>query len=180
MTDTPQSHSYQLGPEDKVLPVMVYIPNGVVRGETIIKQSIRIATWLRAATPIDYLRLYKAQVLLLAGGSIQTLAAPELFISVPQILAIHALPPVQESLDYDATEPNRKMDPILTMLGSFRIQANMRMAATTNMALHLTTIKETFITIYDAEITNPAIPNMGTVRTPMIFVRPASVLFALR
>ncbi len=181
MTDTPQTQPYQLGPEDKVLPVMVYFPNGVARGEMIIKQTIRMATWLRAATAADYLRLYKAHVLILAGGaSLQSLAVPELFIPVPQILAAHTTPPAQEGLDYDASEPNRKMQPILAMLGSFRIHANMRMAAATTLASHLTTIKEAFLSIYDVEISNPGIPNMGVVRSPLLLVRPTMVMFALR
>jgi hypothetical protein len=160
---------------------MVYFPNGVARGEMIIKQSIRMVTWLRAATAADYLHLYKAQILILGGGtSLQSLAMPEFFIPASQILAAHSLPPAQEPPDYDVTEPNRKMQPILAMLGSFRIHAHMRMAAATTLANHLTTVKEAFLSIYDVEISNQAIPNMGVVRAPLLLVRPSMVMFALR
>ena len=72
------------------------------------------------------------------------------------------------------------MQPILAMLGSFRIHANMRMAAATTLASHLTTIKEAFLSIYDVEISNAGIPNMGVVRAPLLLVRPTMVMFALR
>lgn len=178
MTDQPSSLPYTLGPDDRVLPVMVYTADMLARGEMLIKQSIRMGTWFRAATTADYLRLYRAQVILLAGPTPHSMTLTEFLIPAIPILAAHVAPPTQEPLDYDATEPNRKMESVLALFGPFRVQAQMRISASTTIGGHLNTSKESFQSVYNAQVSCSAIPNMGTVHTPLMILRPANVSFS--
>jgi hypothetical protein len=181
MQPKPTTSSYSIAQDEKVLPLMIYTLSGVARGEMVIKQSIRLSTWLRSASPADYLLLHRAQVLFLgSGGHLHTYALPKYLLPSPSILAAHVLPPAQETLDYDPSEPNRKMEPTQIFFGTFHLQCNIRMSAATNLGTYLTTAKEVFLTIYDVEITNPEIPNMGIVKAPLVYIRPASMSFSSR
>jgi len=160
---------------------MVYTQNSVARGEMVLKQSIRVNTWLRSAGTSDYLLLHNTQILFLGtGGHQYTYSIPEYLIPAPTILATHVLPPAQETHDYDTSESNRKMEAVSVFFGTFRIQCSMRISTATTIATYLSTAKETFLTIYDGEISNPEIPNMGSVHAPMIYVRLAVMSFAPR
>lgn len=181
MSESSSGVPYTLGPEEKVFPIMLYAENALVRGEVILKQTIRLSTWFRSATASDYLRVYRAQILLLGGGtSLHSLSFNEFFIPAGNIIAAHVLPPAQETLDYDPAEPNRKMEKVMAVFGTFYIQANMRMSAVTTLGNYLSTSKEIIISLYDAEISNPVIPQMGVLRTPMVYVRPNATMFSLR
>lgn len=177
MTESPP---YTLAADEKAFPVVVYMRDAMARGDMVIKESIRTITWFRSAAPSDYLKLHRTQVLFLSGGTPHAASFQEFLIPSIDIIAAHLIPPAQEPLDYDASEPNRKMQPITALFGSFRINAKMRMSAATNLAVYLSTAKETFMTLYDAEASNPLIPNMGTIRTPMLTLRPAATCFASR
>ena len=180
MTDQTSNLPYTLGPDDRVLPMMVYTANMLARGEMILKQSIRMGTWFRSATSADYLRLYRATVLLLSGPTPQVISLTEFLIPALPILAAHVTPPAQEPPDYDASEPNRKLVGITALFGPFRVIAKLRISASTNIGAHLNTSKETFQSVYDAEISSTAIPNMGIVRTSLMILRPAAVAFSPR
>jgi hypothetical protein len=179
MEANPTTPAYAVASDEKVIPVMVYTLTSVIRGDIVIKQTIRVSTWLRSAGSADYLFLHDAQVLFLgAGGHNIHTALAEFLVPSQQILALHVLPPTQEALDYDVSEPNRKIAPTSVFFGSFQIQCNLRMATTTNLATFLSTAKESFLTLYDGEITNQAIPNMNKIRAPMLYVRPGVVCFS--
>jgi hypothetical protein len=147
----------------------------------VIKQTIRVSTWFRSAGAADYLHLHRSQFLVISGSApLQTHSLPDLFIPAHQILAAHTVPPAQEPLDYDASEPNRRMEPVSVFFSLFRCNANIRMSASSTLGSFLSTAKEVFFTLYDAEIICPAVPNMGAVRSQMLLLRPAAATFALR
>jgi hypothetical protein len=181
MTDsTPTTEPYTLSADEKVTPIMVYLPSGMARGELISKQMLRVSTWLRSTSGINYITLYKAQTLMIAGGVPHTNNLIELHIPINQIIAYHILPPAQEPLDYDLSEPNRKMELVTTVFGPFRALAKARVSTNTNLGTQLRTTKELYISLYDVEITNPAIANMAPIHAPMILVAPNMAIFAIR
>jgi len=181
MADNVQPPSYTIAPDEKVVPMMIYTNTGMARGEMITKQTIRVSTWFRSAGVYDFLHLHRAQYLVISGASsIQAHSLPDLFISSYQIIAAHIIPPGQEPLDYDASEPNRKMEAVSVYFSLFRCNAAIRMSASSNLGQYLSTAKEVFLTLYDSEITCPAVPNMGTVRSPMLLLRPSASTFSLR
>jgi hypothetical protein len=181
MTDsTPTPQLYTLAADEKATPIMVYLPDGMARGELVSKQMLRVSTWLRSTLGISYITLYKAQALMSGGVAPQTLNFTEMHIPISQIIAYHILPPAQEPLDYDLTEPNRKMEPVTAVFGPFRVLAKARVSKNTNLGTQLRTTKEIFISLYDAEITNSSIPNMVPIRAPMMLVQPTMALLAIR
>jgi len=180
MSDNSPTYPFPVAVDERVVPIMVYTINGLCRGEIVFKQNLRVSTWFRSAGPNDYLKLHRSQVLLLGTGNAQTFSLPEFFIPSGQIIAAHVLPPVEEPLDYDASEPNRKMEPVVALFGSFRALIKIRMSANSHLGHHLSTAKEIFMSVYEAEISNPAIPNMGTIRAPMMLIRPNAIYMAVK
>jgi hypothetical protein len=64
-------------------------------------------------------------------------------------------------------------------LGAFMLRGKMRMSTRTDFASMLEIAHRTWISIYDADITNPFLPIMPTIHVPMILVSPAQVSFGL-
>jgi hypothetical protein len=160
---------------------MVYGLHGMARGELINKQLVRVSTWLRSVTGITYISLYRAQaVTVTGGGGPQVASYSELHIPINQVVAYHLLPPTQEPLDYDPTEPHRKMLPLILSFGPFRAVGKLRLGETTSLTTHLKTSREAYMSIYDVEVSNPSIPNMGVIKSPLMLVQPSLVFFAVK
>lgn len=180
MNETMQTPPYTLESDEKVVKVMIYTASTVLMGEVVVKELIRVSTWLRTNSAPDWICLYNARV-------IQTcLSSPprpeqfsELNIAVSQILGLHLIPPAQDPPDYDPTEPNRRMLPVTVLLGTFRIQGHIRVAAQTPLRKYVEVTRETYTSIYDAKISNIAVPAMGVLNVPFLLVRQEKVNFAL-
>jgi hypothetical protein len=65
------------------------------------------------------------------------------------------------------------------VLGTFMLKGTMRVSTQTNFASILEISHRGWISIYDADITNPFLPIMPTIHVPMILVSPAQVSFGL-
>ena len=105
---------------------------------------------------------------------------PEIHVHNTQILALHLLPPEKDPPDYDPTEPNRVMVPIAAIVGTFRMDGHMRMAAVSNLKKYLEVTRENFTAFYDAEIYNSTVPALGVMRVPYVLVRQNTTMFAYR
>lgn len=180
MTETIQTLPYTLGPEEKAAQVMAYTTNSLYWGEVVVKEVIRVSTWLRTNSAPDRVCLYNARAL--ATGS----AAPtrpmqfrELYISTNNILIFHLVPPAKDPLDYDPSEPNRMMQPISILVGSFRVDGNLRLSSHSNVSKFLEVTHETFTTVYDAHISNPSNPAFGSIAVPYVLVRQETGVFTL-
>jgi hypothetical protein len=178
---SPSSLPYQLEADDKVTPIMVYTITGMSHGELISKELVRVSTWLRSVAGITYITLYRAQSMTIAGGNTPQVASySELHIPINQVVAYHILPPANEPLDYDPSEPHRKMESLIISFGPFRALGKLRLGETTNLATHLKTSRETYMSIYDVEVSNPSIPNMAAIKTPLMLVQPNLATFAVK
>lgn len=172
---------YQLEPDDKVTPLMVYTAHGMARGELVHKQVVRVSTWLRSVAGITYLTLYRAQTMITAGGSAPQVASYiEFHVPIVQVVAYHILPPAQEPLDYDPSEPHRKLQPLIINFGPFRALGKLRIGETTNLTTHLKTSRESYMSIYDVEVSNPSVPNLAPIKAPMMLVQPTLATFAVK
>jgi hypothetical protein len=180
MTQTVQTPPYTVETDEKVVVVVVYTPNLLFRGELVVKKLIRVNTWLRTNTTPDRITLYNAKALVTSAG---TGAKPtyftELHIATHQIEAFHLLPPASEPIDYDPTEPNRRMQQVTVLLDSFRIDGSLRMSMQANLTKFLDTVRETFTPVYDAQVTNAQVPSIGTLSVPYLLVRQESCVFTL-
>lgn len=179
---TANSHpTITVAPDEKVCQVMIYTPQALYWGDMVVKQMVRVSTWLRTNTVPDRLCLLNAKALITtAGPAARPMSFPELHIAATQIQALHLVPPAKDPIDFDPTEPNRKMEPVNVILGSFLIKGHVRISANVDLKKYLEVVREAYTAIYDAEITNMLNPAMGAISVPFLLVRQETAVFATR
>ena len=170
---------YTLGPEEKISVVMAYTQNGLIRGEVVTRESMRLNTWLRTDSAPDFIHFYKAQWIQAVAGQVKSLAYPELLLPVTPLIGFHLAPPAQEPLDYDAREDNRINRQITITMGLFIIKSYLRVSAQTDVATNLQISHSPWLSVYDAEIVSPYLTQMPAFTVPMLIVRPMQVGFVL-
>jgi len=171
---------YILRPDEKTTPVMLYTKESVVRGELVTKEIVhRINIWLRTDGIPKYMHLLNAQVVVFGGGPGKTLAYPELFFPSAELIAFHTLPPTEEPLDYDPAEANRMMVNVDVMVGSFVMKGTIRISTQTETAVSLEVARVSWMSLYEAVITNPHLLQMPPLRVPLVLVNPANIAFGL-
>ncbi len=170
---------YTPASDEKTTPVIAYTANGLVRGDVITKQAVRVSIWLRTDAAPEYIHLLRAQVVLLCGAP-KVLSMPELYLYNGLVYGFHLAPPAEDPLDYDPNEANRTMLPVTALLGTFVLKCKMRVSTQADFNTSLATINRlTWISLYEAEITNPFLPQMGAIKAPMLLVRPQQTSFGL-
>ena len=171
---------YVLGSEEKASFVVAYTQNGLIRGEIVTRENVRINTWFRTESAPDYLHLYKVQWLQAVAGTIKPLAYNELLLPVPLVIGFHVVPPSQEPLDYDVREDNRVNKSTTISMGLFVVNGNVRISAKTDLVTNLQITHSPWISVYDAEVSSPHLPQMPPLHVPMLLVRPTHVGFILQ
>jgi hypothetical protein len=159
----------QLTEEEKLATVMVYTNDILARGELIAKENMRVSIWLRTQGVPNYIHLHKPQVISFTGGTPKTFAFSEVFIPTVQVAAFHLAPPAQEVLDYDASEQNRMMQLMDVMVGPFVLKGKIRISMQTDVSTSLDVMRTLWLSIYDAEIANPHLPQFN-MQVPMLLV----------
>jgi len=178
-TSTPKPYTLEAG--EKVTPVMVYTLTTLARGEMITKEQTRVSTFLRTQAAPEFVGLYNAHVLVFGGPSgIQQASYSEYYIPIQLIQAYHLVPPAKDPPDYDPSEPNRKMEPAILLIGTFRFSGNLRMATQSKMSKFLELARESFFSFYDVEITNPGLPSASVLKVPMVLARLSAAVMASR
>lgn len=175
----PLNHTpYTLGPDDKVAQVMAYTANALYWGEVVVRSIIRVSTWLRTNNAPDRLALYNVKVIYTQGSApSKPLQFSEVYLATTQVLAFHMTPPARDPVDYDPTEPNRRMLAVTMLVGSFRVDGHLRLAERTNLSRFLEATRENFTAVYDAKVSNPANPAFGVINTPFLLVRQEPTVF---
>ena len=169
MTQSTVTPPYTLQDDEKAVQVMVYTQATLYWGEVVLKNIIRASTWLRTNSAPDRVTLYNVKAL-----SILTPTPPrpsvytELNVAVTQILAWHMAPPNNDPLDYDSTEPNRKMEPVTLLVTTFRMDGTLRLSSRSSMGKFLEVTRENFTGLYDTKITNVLIPSFGPINVPFL------------
>lgn len=178
MTENPASTAISLADDEKNVPIMLYTPNALIWGEVIVKQAIRASTWLRTNAAPDKIVLNNAKVIITSTTkSLQPTSFRELIVPIATVGAYHLIPPASDPLDYDPTEPNRIMVPVVILLGSTKITGKMRMTQQSNLQKYLDVTHERFSSVYDAVITNLLLPSLGTLRIPYLQTRQEMCIF---
>jgi hypothetical protein len=168
---------HTFGPEEKATLVMAYIQTGLVRGEIVTRDSVRINTWLRTDSAPDYIHFYKSQWLQASAGTIKSMAYNELLLPVSQVIGFHPVPPTDEPLDYNPREDNRINKPVQVVMGLFTVRGFVRTSAQTDLVTSLQIMHSPWLSIYEAEISSPQLPQMPSIQVPMMLVRPMQVAF---
>lgn len=171
---------YVLRPDEKITPVMLYTHDTMVRGEAVSKQNVpRMNIWLRTDGAPKYMHLLKPQVIVFGGAPLRPLTFAELFFPTARLIAYHTLPPTDEPLDYDPDEGNRVMQEVEVLIGTFVVRGKIRISAQTELATSLEVARVSWMSVYEAEIANPYLPQMPVIKTPMMLVNPERVAFGL-
>lgn len=172
---------YKIQPDEKVSNVIAYTNSGLFWGEIILKEQLRVSTWLRTAAAPDRVCMFNARMIQVQpNGKATPILFPELYIPASEILVFHLVPPDSDPLDYDPSEPNRKMEPITVMTAHYRLDATIRIASITNLARFLDVVKEPFTALYNVEITCPIMPALGCMKVPYAIARQQTAIFTYR
>lgn len=170
---------YVLRPDEKTTPVMLYTHDTVVRGEAVSKQNSRVNIWLRTDGAPKYMHILKPQVIVFGGTPLRPLTFAEIFFPTSQLIAFHTLPPTDEPLDYDPDEANRVMQEVEVVVGTFVVKGKIRISAQTELATSLEVARVSWMSVYEAAIANPYLPQMPPLRVPMMLVNPERVAFGV-
>ena len=169
---------YILRPDEKTTPVMLYSQHSVVRGEAVVKQSvIRVSIWLRTDGAPRYIHVLKPQVLMFGGSPVKALSYSEIYFPTSEIIAFHTLPPIDEPVDYDSEEANRKMEVVELLVGTFVMKGNIRISTQTEVDNTLESARVTWMSVYDVWISNPYLPQMPALQVPMMLINPTHIAF---
>lgn len=180
MSETVQTPPYTLGSDEKVASVMVYTANYMYWGEVVVKQMIRVSTWLRTNSAPDWFSLYNARAMpSMLTTPVKPVFFTELYVSVSQVMAYHLVPPAKDPPDYDPTEPNRKMQPATLLVGAFRVDGALRLSTMATVAKYLEIAREPFTGVYEAKITNMNMPNLGVISVPFLMARQETAIFTV-
>ena len=171
---------YILRPDERTTPVMMYTRDSLVRGEVVTKESIvRVNIWLHTDGVPKYMHLLKAQILVFGGSPIMALSYSQIYFPTTDLIAFHTLPPTDEPLDYDPGEPNRMMEPVEMLVGTFLMKGKIRISAQTEVGVSLEMARVAWMSLYDAVITNPYLPQMPPMQVPMVLFNPSHVAFGI-
>lgn len=167
-----------LAPDEKTATVLVYTPNMLVRGDVVVKESVRVSIWLRTQGVPNFIHLIKPQVIVFGGTPPKSHTYEEMFVPTDQVIGFHLAPPAADPLDYDTTEVNRVMQPVHVLVASFSMKGRIRVSSAADFATSLEVSKVPWISIYDAEIVNPYLPQFA-MSVPMLLASPTKVSIGL-
>lgn len=159
----------QLRADERLVMVMVYTPNMLVRGGMIAREGARVSIWLRTQGVTSFVHLVNSQALIFGHGAPRPVSYAEMYVPTSQVIAFHIAPPAAEPLDYDPNETQREMVSVTVMLGTFVAKAKLRVSTKTDLAASLEMLHKTWISLYEAEISNPNLPQFN-VKVPMILI----------
>jgi hypothetical protein len=169
---------YTLRPDEKTAPVMLYSSHSVVRGEAVVKQNVpRVNIWLRTDGVPRYIHVLKPQVLVFGGSPAKVLSYSELYFPTSEVIAFHTLPPVEEPLDYDPSEPDRRMESVDLVVGTFVMKGKIRVSTHTEVDTTLESAVVSWMSVYEVSITNPYLPQMPALQVSMVLIQPSHVAF---
>lgn len=167
-----------LASDEKSTSVMVYTQNSLVRGEVVTKQNVRVSIWLRTDGAPHYFHLINAQMLFFGGGAPKSFNYSEIFVPVEMVAGFHIVPPAHDPMDYEEGEKNRATQVVSAGVGTFLFKGVLRFSLQSGLSSSLE-MAHTWMSMYDVEIANPALPQMPAMRVPMLLVHPGRVTFGL-
>ena len=169
---------YILRPDEKTNLVMLYTMHSVVRGEAVVKQNVqRVNIWLRTDGVPRYIHILKPQVLQFGGSPVKSISYSDLYFPTSQVIAFHTLPPTEEPLDYEPNDVDRRMEEVELLVGTFVMKGMIRVSTHTEVDTTLESARVSWMSVYDAFISNPYLPQMPALQVPMVLINPSYVAF---
>jgi hypothetical protein len=167
-----------LKPDEKITQVMVYTRDQLIRGGVVTKQNVRVSIWLRTEGAPEYLHIFKPQIITLNTSPVRALNLAEVYVPTSQAACFHMTPPEHDPMDYDETEKNRAMLPVLVLVGTFLLNGFLRVSTQVDIGTSITSnTRIAWMSVYNTKVSNPNLPQMGEMPVPMLLVRPTQVSF---
>ena len=180
MTDQTMNTTIELQPGEVTTSMMFYTTNGLIWGDIVHHESILATRILTGVTIPEFLTIYNAQIMFSQMNYIgKPIKRKEVYLPANQVMLYHLTPPQEDQLDYDPTEPNRKMSAVNFFTPPFTVNGEMRISEVTTVKTNLEVLKAEFIAFYNLEITHANNPNMKPIRTNMGYVRTKQSIFTM-
>jgi hypothetical protein len=180
MADSAHNLPYTLGADEKAAHVMAYTANALYWGEVVVKDVIRVSTWLRTNSAPIRICLYQARALVTSPiHEAKPVHFRELYLPTSEILVFHLVPPVKDPPDFDPSEPNRRVQPVSLLVGSFRVDGSLRVSDRSSLSKYLEVNRESFTSLYDAQITSLSNPAFNVISVPYLIFRQDASIFTL-
>jgi hypothetical protein len=167
-----------LAPDEKATLVIIYTHDTLIRGEVVTKASARVGVWLRTQGVPNFIHLLRPSIMLFGGSPPKPMSYSEIYIPTASVIGFHLAPPAADPLDYDPEEKNRVMEPVAIQVGTFLVKGKMRISGSTPLGVSLEVGAGGWNSLYEAEITNPFLPQMQPMLVPMMLIYPNRVTFA--
>lgn len=164
--------------DEKTALVMFYTATALIRGEIVVKINQRVNIWLRSLGVPNYIHIHKAQVISFIGAPPRNSSFSEMFLPAAQVLGFHLVPPADEPLDYEEGEAMRMMQAVDVVIGTFVFKGKARISTQMDFSASLDVMRSTWLSIYDADISNPNLPQFK-MQVPMLLVNPTQVTLGL-
>jgi hypothetical protein len=171
---------YTLALDEKTTTVLIYARNKLIHGDLVTPLDVRVGLWLRMQDLPNYLHLLNVEVLLLGGAAPQTLRYAEYYLPTERVIGFHLAPPAADLLDYDPDEANRSMVDAEIILGAFLLRGKVRLSMQVDFASNLQVLHMTWLSVYDAEISNLFFPDLPHFHVPAMLVSPRQASFGLQ
>ncbi len=168
---------YQLDPNEKKTPVVLYTEDTLIHGEVITKKIVRVPILLRTEGAPKYLHLLNAQIIR-PDNATNVSKFDELLTPVSELVGFHVAPNIEVELDYEEGQANRRMLPLKVAMGSFLLDSKIRISTQTELDKSLEVMRSDWLSLYDARISNAYLTQMK-VTSAMILVRPEKVSFGI-
>ena len=179
METTEENAQPFVGVEKAETPMMLYTAQGLVWGKLPHSSAIQPSRILLGVTIPEYMALNEAQAMFMEPNFItKPIKHPRFLVPSSTILGYHLMPPLKDALDYDPTEPNRKLEPITLYMSALKISGSIRMSEVTDAKTTLEVMKADFMTLYDVEVSHITNTQMAPIRTNQAYFRINSLLIA--
>ena len=170
---------YTLAPDEKTTQVVVYARSRLIQGDLVTKENVRVSIWPRMQDLPNYIHLLNAKIFLFSGSSSKSLAYNEYFFPTERIIGFHLTPPASDPLDYDPEASDRTLVDIHLVMGEFLLWGKIRISTRADFATSLEVLHSTWLSVYEAEITNPFLSQIPVIQVPMLLVNPRQVSFGI-
>ncbi len=166
---------YELKPNEKTTPVMLYTENTLIHGKVVTRDIVRVNIFLRTEGAPKYLHLLDGQIIR-PGNTVKSINFDQIHVPTDEIIGFHVAPGIEIELDYEESEANRRMVAMKVVLGSSLLICKIRISTQSDLENFLETSRSKWLSLYEASISNPYLPQMSA-QVPMLLVRPERASF---
>jgi hypothetical protein len=164
--------------DEKLTSIMVYGRDKLIRGDVVTKQSIMVSRWLRTQGAPTYMHILRANIISFGASGLRVSNCEEVYFPVVECLAYHLTPPASDPLDYEPDEQNRLMQPMTLLAGGFLLSGKLRVSAATDLPTGMEGNRLTWLSFYEIEVSNPALPQMH-LQVPMALINAPVLTFSI-